>query len=338
MLPEPTLKHLARMTDRIGLFEHARGSAPRPEHGYCTDDAGRALAVICDWDGPDADLLAGRYLTFLKHMHLGVGRFSLRIGHDPRVTGSGVSDDACGRAILGLGTAAAHAGDPCLAEQAAELFAQCASFRSPWLHAMAYAALGAAAALEADPNQIGAVRILETAASMIVSATGRRNWPEPRLRYANALLPECLLAAGARLNRDVFQRTGLRLLEWLVSTETAPAGHFSFTPTSGRSDDVRPGFDQQPIEAGAMADAAARAFALTGERFWAESAVRAAEWFAGRNDLGVAMFDDRTGGCFDGLNAGGPNLNQGAESTVAMLTALRQAHSLTMPPIWNSRY
>jgi hypothetical protein len=78
-----------------------------------------------------------------------------------------------------------------------------------------------------------------------------------------------------------------------------------------------------------MADAAARAFALTGDRNWAEVTVRAAEWFTGRNDLGVAMLDGRTGGCFDGLQAHGPNPNQGAESSIAMLTALRQAHAVT---------
>lgn len=327
MLPEPTLTHLARLTDRTGLFEHACGSEPRPEHGYCTDDAGRALALTCDWDDPEAGRLAGVYLSFLRYMHVGAGRFALRMGHDPEVTGSGVSDDACGRAILGLG-AAACADDRRVAEQAAELFVRCVTFRSPWLHAMAYAALGAAAALEADPDQIGAVRLLETAASMIRLATGRRNWPEPRLRYANAVLPECLMVAGARLNHDAFQRTGIRLLEWLVNEETAPRGHFSFTPTSGTLG-IRPGFDQQPIEAGAMADAAARAFALTGDRNWAEVTVRAAEWFTGRNDLGVAMLDGRTGGCFDGLQAHGPNPNQGAESSIAMLTALRQAHAVT---------
>lgn len=327
-LPRPTLTHLARMTDQTGLFEHACGAEPRPEHGYCTDDAGRALALTSSWGDADADRLAAVYLAFLQRMQLGAGRFTLRTGHDPRVTGSGVSDDACGRAIFGLGTAAARARDQRIAEGAAEMFAQCAAFRSPWPHAMAYAALGAAAALTADPDRDGAVRLLEAAASMIAQATGRRNWPEARLRYANAVLPECLLAAGAALNHSHFQRTGLRLLEWLVAAETAAAGHFSFTPTDTRSGRTRPGFDQQPIEAGAMADAAARAFALTGDPHWSQVTVRAAEWFTGRNDLGVAMVDHSTGGCFDGLQADGPNLNQGAESTIAMLTALQQAHAV----------
>ena len=80
-----------------------------------------------------------------------------------------------------------------------------------------------------------------------------------------------------------------------------------------------------------MADAVARAFTVTGQADWADVTIRAAQWFTGRNDLGVTMFDDRTGGCFDGLQVDGPNLNQGAESTIAFLTALRRAREVALP-------
>jgi hypothetical protein len=141
--------------------------------------------------------------------------------------------------------------------------------------------------------------------------------------------------ASDELVRQLAERAraeGLRLLDWLVAEETAPEGHFSFTPTHGWSiGEPRPAFDQQPIEAGAIADAAARAFTVTGQPDWADVTIRSAEWFIGRNDLGVAMFDDRTGGCFDGLQVDGPNVNQGAESTLAFLTALRRAHEVALP-------
>ena len=35
------------MCDDNGLFEHARFDRPRRDHGYCTDDAGRALSLAC---------------------------------------------------------------------------------------------------------------------------------------------------------------------------------------------------------------------------------------------------------------------------------------------------
>jgi hypothetical protein len=254
------------------------------------------------------------------------------MGHDRRFIDRDISDDACGRAIFGLGVAAASTAPRHITEGARELFSMTTSFRSRWPHAMSYAALGAAAALADDPDQPHAAELLRAAATMIQRATGHRHWPETRLRYANALLPECLLAAGAILNDTRFERTGLRLLDWLVAQETAPEGHFSFTPTHGWSiGEPRPAFDQQPIEAGAIADAAARAFTVTGQPDWADVTIRSAEWFIGRNDLGVAMFDDRTGGCFDGLQVDGPNVNQGAESTLAFLTALRRAHEVALP-------
>jgi len=72
-------------------------------------------------------------------------------------------------------------------------------------------------------------------------------------------------------------------------------------------------------------------FTVTGQPDWADVTIQSAEWFIGRNDLGVAMVDERTGGCFDGLQVDGPNANQGAESTIAFLTALRQAREVALP-------
>jgi hypothetical protein len=52
---------------------------------------------------------------------------------------------------------------------------------------------------------------------------------------------------------------------------------------------------------------------------------RAHGWFHGRNSLGQPLVDARTGGCCDGLQAGGVNRNQGAESTLAYVATQAQA-------------
>ncbi|MGZ8778202.1 MAG: glycosyltransferase, partial [Mycobacterium sp.] len=153
-LPMPNLRHLIRMTDETGLFEHACEAVPRRAHGYCSDDAGRALGLTCRWADPTADRLSEIYLAFLSHLHLGGGRFALRLGHDRRLIDGDVSDDACGRAIFGLGVAAASTAPRHVTEEARELFCKTTSFRSRWPHAMAYAALGAAAVLADDPDQL----------------------------------------------------------------------------------------------------------------------------------------------------------------------------------------
>jgi hypothetical protein len=153
-------------------------------------------------------------------------------------------------------------------------------------------------------------------------------WPEPRLAYGNALLPEALIAGGHSIGDDAAVDEGLRLLRWLVVAETL-GDHFSFTSAAGRGPgDARPAFDQQPIEAGALADACARAFAVTHDDAWLEQLHSCARWFDGLNDVGVAMFDPETGGGFDGLESAGVNHNQGAESTIAFVSTMQHARIL----------
>ena len=152
-------------------------------------------------------------------------------------------------------------------------------------------------------------------------------WPEQRLTYANASLPEAMIAAGAALERPVLLRHGLELLEWLVDRESR-RGHLSVTPVGGSGPDDRgPRFDQQPIEVAALADACACAQTVDGDRRWADGITAAANWFLGDNDGGVVMWDPNTGGAFDGLEVCGANLNQGTESTLALLSTLQHVRS-----------
>ena len=130
------------------------------------------------------------------------------------------------------------------------------------------------------------------------------------------------------LTDDGLVETGLRLLEWLAATEFR-GGHFSFTPAAGWAPgETRPGFDQQPVEAAAMADACSRAWSITGDSMWQDLVERSAQWFLGANDTGAVLYDPRTGGCGDGLGPDYTNLNQGAESTLAALAVLQQAEMI----------
>jgi hypothetical protein len=195
---------------------------------------------------------------------------------------------------------------------------------------MAFAALGAAEVLETDPRHTPARELLADAVTAIgpLGADPRWPWPEARLTYANAALPEALLAAGQWLERPEVVEDGLTSLRWLLARETID-GHLSPTPVAGAGpDDHGPRFDQQPIEVAALADACARAATLTGEASWEDGLDLAIGWFLGRNDAGTAMWDPSTGGGYDGLEASGPNLNQGAESTLALVSTLQLARRL----------
>ena len=330
--PEPDYDHLISMTDARGTFEHALFSEPRPEHGYCSDDMARVLVVASREQGFTSAMrtLAMLSLSFLQDALASDGKCRNRMNRNGAWEDSPTLDDCWGRSIWGLGTAASHSDDHLIRHLAARGLERAMTQRSPWPRAMAFAALGAAEVLSVHPDDSTARLLLSDAADAM---TGPRwdavwPWPEQRLSYANATLPEAMIAAGTALERPLLTRQGLDLLEWLLDRETR-AGHLSVTPVGGSGPgDDGPAFDQQPFVVAALAEACARAQAVDGYRRWADGIAAATDWFLGHNDGGILMWDPSTGGAFDGLQSDGANLNQGTESTLALLSTMQHARSL----------
>jgi hypothetical protein len=92
---------------------------------------------------------------------------------------------------------------------------------------------------------------------------------------------------------------------------------------------ARADFDQQPVEAQAMVSACLEAFRATQDPIWSREAKRAFEWFLGRNDLGLPLYDSSSGGCGDGLHYDRVNENQGAESTLAFHLSLAEMKGIS---------
>jgi hypothetical protein len=332
--PEPVFSHLRRLTDAGGLFEHAEGTVPRREHGYCVDDVARALVVTCRETGPGGgahDDLRDRYLQFVLAAQSADGRFHNRRGVDLRWSDQPSVEDCWGRALWGLGTAAATARHPSVREVALSAFARGASWRSPWSRAMSFAAIGAAEVLTVVPDHREATGLLAAVAESIgpLMVQPEWPWPEQRLTYANAVVPEALLAAGAALGDLSLVADGLASLGWLLELQTRD-GHLSVVPVGGRGPgDAGPEFDQQPIEVAALADACARAHRLTGDDIWVDGIDLSASWFLGANDSATPLLDVESGGGCDGLERSGRNENQGAESTLASISTLQHARALS---------
>ena len=325
--PAPPVRHLQRLTDSIGLLEHAEGIVPRFEHGYCVDDVARGLVVVCREPTPAQDLitLGRRYLYFLAQAQAADGRIHNRLGYDRRWRDQPGTEDCWGRSLWGLGTAAARGPTPGIREESLMRFCRGAEVSSPWPHAMAFAALGATEILERWHDHPGALALLEKASAIIgpPSANPEWPWPAPRLSYANAAIAEAVIVAGWKLGSDRRLRDGLRMLEWLLAVETRD-NHLSVVPVGGWGPgEARPGFDQQPIEVAALADACMRAATVTGDSSWLVGVERSVAWFLGSNDAKVPLLDERTGGGCDGLSRDGRSRNQGAESTLAMISVLQ---------------
>ena len=78
-------------------------------------------------------------------------------------------------------------------------------------------------------------------------------------------------------------------------------------------------YDQQPVEAITMAEAALAAFRFEREEQYLSAFCRANDWLHGNNSLSAKLADPLSGACCDGLQPLGLNRNQGAESTLAYL-------------------
>ena len=75
------------------------------------------------------------------------------------------------------------------------------------------------------------------------------------------------------------------------------------------------------------------AYRSTGDAKWLKEAVRAFEWFLGRNHLGRSMYNPVTGGVRDGLRPADMNMNEGAESIVSFLDALIELKHLDVSDV-----
>jgi hypothetical protein len=326
-VPVISFDHLASMSTADGLFEHAEFTLPRRDHGYCVDDVARGLVVTSRQANPTAEVLALSrvYAEFVYEAIDSHGLVHNRRGVEGPWTDVASADDHWGRAIWGLGTAAAHSPDEGIRGRTLAAAGTCMLARSPHPRAMAYAAVGAFEVLRAEPGHVAARALLADARTMLARSTHDQKWPwpEPRLTYANALVPEALILIGSALEDDTSLQYGLSLLTWLVKQETRGT-HLSMTPVGGWvAGELRPGFDQQPIEVAALAEACFRAWELTRAPSWAFVIDRCVAWFLGWNDSGLALFDPATGGGYDGLLKDCVNLNEGAESTLAAISTFQ---------------
>lgn len=332
--PEPTFAHIVAMSDGVGTFEHAEYSRPRIGEGYCTDDVARVLVAVCRSpvvDGTVVGLarMAYRFLTDAQGVD---GKVRNRRVAGGRWRGRRGVEDCWGRAMWAFGTAVARAPEDWMRQGAASSFRRGLEQRTSSPRAMSFAAFGAAEVLAVEPQHRKARGLLADAADVVGRPASHPawSWPEPRLTYANAALAETLIAAGALLERPDVLADGLRALQWLLTRETRH-GHLSPTAVGGAGPgDQAPMFDQQPIEAAAMADACARAYAVTGDHVWLDGLRRSVEWFLGANDVGVPVCDLERGAGYDGLHADGVNRNQGTESTLALITTLQHATAMAV--------
>lgn len=353
-LPPLQLDHVVRMSDGTGIFQHAIFNVPNFHEGYCTDDNARAfiLCNVLDEIGghPPAAILnklASCYLAFLAAaLDYDSGRFRNFMNHGRQWLEDVGSEDSHARALWAAGSGAGRSRNEGHRRLAAQLFERAlpavASFTSP--RAWSFTLIGIHEYLRHFPGRpdIDAMRAALTGKLLkLWNNCASTDWPwfESSVTYDNARICQALILSGQWMPHPEALKIGLKSLHWLVSIQKTRAGAFRPIGCNGfyQRNGTRANFDQQPVEAQAMVSACLEAFRATQDAKWSREAKRAFEWFLGRNDLSLPLYDFSSGGCSDGLHVDRVSENQGAESTLAFHLSLAEMnvaeHLVTHPPL-----
>ena len=336
-LLQPKFDHLFRLTDDVGILQHANFIIPNRNEGYCTDDNSRALIAVLMVQNLslEDDLLINldcRYLSFLLHAFNDNNmRFRNFMSYDRKWLEEAGSEDCHGRAIWSLGMAIGLGKTKELAEITINVFEKSVSslLKLSSLRAWAFGLVGINLYLTRFRGDSNMKRVREELANKLFNlyhsnATDDWPWIEDTVTYDNGKISQALLMSGQSLQREDMVKAGLISLEWLLKVQTDSLGQFSPVGNKGwfPKGGEKAKFDQQPIEAHSILEACIEAFKITQEKKWILEAKRCYEWFLGKNSLNISLYNHKTSGCSDGLTAAGININQGAESTLAWLLAL----------------
>jgi hypothetical protein len=329
---EIALNHLDRLTDSTGLIQHAIYCVPRRESGYTTDDNARALRLCARlWSGQSDERMLSRvasYLGFLEYARCPGRGFHNFLGYDRRWLDAEGCGDCQGQAVRALAEVLGSTLPDDFRMLSRELIEAVlpalADLRS--LRAQAYVILAWGHLWRVGVGDVEALEsIAWSAAERLVDCFNRNRWSdwhwfESRMTYANAVLPHALFIAARRWPKETFlevAEASFSFLDRATMAETVywPIGNDGWFP---RGQD-KALYDQQPVEAATMGEAALAAFALSQDETHLATFHRARGWFHGQNSLQLPLIDSETHACHDGLHSFGVNRNQGAESTLAYL-------------------
>ena len=332
LLPEVKLDHLFTLSDHTGIFQHAIYSVPNFHEGYCTDDNARAFifTILLEELGRssrEVERLSSSYLAFLWYAFDGnTRRFRNFMSYSRQWLELHGSEDSHARALWAVGTALGRSKNESHRNLCALMFQRglgpVERFSSP--RAWAFTLIAIHEYLRALSGDRVVNQMRDTLTMRLVnlyhanSMEGWR-WFERIATYDNAKLSHAMILSGYWTSHGEVLEIGLTSLRWLLEAQTSGDGHFApigchgFWPKGGE----KARFDQQPLEAQAMVSACLEAFFVTREEYWREAARRCFDWFLGRNDLRLSLYDPMTGGCRDALLQDHLNQNEGAESSLA---------------------
>ncbi len=334
LLPPINLHQLRVLTDDTGILQHSRYNIPDRTHGYCIDDNSRALllSVLLQNDVQDTDELnelASIYLSFIDYAYNPAnGKFRNFMSYERKWLEDEGSQDSGGRTMWALGYTAANTNVSNVYYHSRSLFKKGLENIDYITHprALAYLILGMVYYAKAH-REGKIISFIERKAQQLSSLfdTTIDNewlWHNEEVTYASGHIPQAMIASALFLKNLSLADRGVKILDWLIEKQFegdvfSPVGNKGWLTPHGKAR-----YDQQPLEAHCMIDACLQAEELKNDGKYAGYALKAFAWFTGDNDKSEQLYDFATGGCRDGLQQNGVNLNQGAESTLSWFMSL----------------
>lgn len=339
--PPILLKHLKKMTDKVGIVQFSKLNSPDIESGYTLDDNARALIAMCqhfELTGDSSDLKYIRtYFDFVQRCFRHDGRFLNYVDKECAFTNQNDLvnlDDACGRAIWSLGYLLSMSrllpkNDHYITDKALFVFENSLlamdGVRSP--RAIAFTLKGLYFYNQCEGRECKN-SVVEKLADRLLSFYDNESnkdwhWFEGYLTYGNSVLPQSMLMAYVMTLNPRYRKVAKESFDFLLS-KIFDGGMIRIISNQdwhilGTKADLEFKGGEQPIDVAYTILALRlfhKIFPLEGYEVRMNNAF---DWFLGKNPLHQTVYNPCTGGCYDGLERYNVNLNQGAESMISYL-------------------
>jgi len=331
-IPPVNLKHLYRLTDKFGIIQFANQHNPDKMSGYTLDDNARALLVSSLHYSKFMEFKTLKkmkiYLDFLDYVQDNKGKMLNCVDENRKIDHSFWSEDAQGRGIWACGFMLNSEYVPNDFKMIAKniinkSLAIILQMQSP--RAIAFSLIGLCYAQES--RILDNVEVIKKLANWLVSAYHANkkeewHWFEPYLTYSNSKLPESLFHAYLLTGDEEYRKVAEESISFLIK-HTFNQNTFEPIGQDGwfLKDKEKSYFDQQPVEAAYMLQTLLMANRVTHRDYYVDKSKDAFQWFLGRNLLKQVVYNEVSGGCYDGVGKNALNINQGAESTLSYLMA-----------------
>ena len=329
--PKISFRHIRKLTDSTGIFSHAVFGFPNLKNGYRLEDNARALyATTMSYQQSHKKKLKSlmsTYLSFIQFMQNPDGTFKHQLMYNRVCNDEKGSDECFGTSLWALGYLINNPPDYGFLEGAKDIFKEAlgATEKIYQIRGIAYSILGICYYLQTFKiDQVTSERLYSLLDKLIAFYSSNKKddwkWFEPKIAYDNAVLPLALMSASELIQDEKSKIMAFESMRFLTDNvikdgRLSLIGNKKWYEKGGE----RSVFDQLPVDAMGLILLYKKAFELTKNQRFYQFMQICFNWFFGKNDLYVSLYESNTKGCYDGLQESGVNRNQGAESSLAFV-------------------